>query len=90
MAFASMAEQRRHAHQVRRKFILARPVKRSECPWLGRDYDAGEQVFEWSGYTYGCVRSSGVAVSAQYNVHPFFELLAEAITSSVRLCGGGK
>lgn len=63
----------------RRKFTLARPVTRKECPWLGRDYEAGEQVFAWPGYTYGCVRPSGVAVSAQYNMHPFFELPAEAV-----------
>lgn len=68
--------------QVRRKLTLARPVTRKECPWLGRDYEAGEQVFAWPGYTYGCVRPSGIAVSAEYNVHPFFELPAEAVNTA--------
>jgi hypothetical protein len=55
------------------KLKLIRNVTKKECSWLDRDYLTGEEVFEYSGHTYGCI-SSGIACSEQDGETPFFEL----------------
>ena len=61
------------------KYELTRDVTRTECHWLDRDYKAGEHVFEYTGYTYGCVTPSGIAITARPGETPFHELPADAL-----------
>lgn len=61
---------------------LVRPVTTKECPWLDRDFDAGETVFIYSGHTYGCIGPGGVACSlGPDNETPFFELPMSALVA---------
>jgi hypothetical protein len=55
------------------KNILIRDVTQEECSWLDRDYKKGEVVYEYYGYTYGCI-GRGVAFTETSNETPFFEL----------------
>lgn len=60
------------------RYQLTRDVGMDECPWLGRDYAAGEVVFRYSGVTYGCISPSGEPVSLDGEI-PFFELPRDAL-----------
>lgn len=64
------------------KLTLKRDVLKSECPWLHRDFSAGEEVFSFSGVTYGCVSQHGRAVTLVDGELPFFELPRSALTTS--------
>ena len=58
---------------------LTRDVTRGECDWLGRDFHAGEVVYSYPRYTYGCIKDDGRAVTERPGVDPFFELPAAAL-----------
>lgn len=60
-------------------FNLNRKVTRKECPWLERDLLMGEEVFEYTGYTYGCI-GTGKAVTFEEGKTPFFEVPRDALT----------
>ena len=53
---------------------LKRDVTMKECPWLKRDYKAGEILYVYSGLTYGCIGPGGVAMSEHPDKDPFFEI----------------
>lgn len=69
------------------KYILTRDVTTAECPWLERDYKKGEMVFEYHGYTYGCVSYDGIAFTMVENETPFFELPMNSV-ESMKIDGG--
>lgn len=58
---------------------LIRGVSRSECPWLKRDYKAGQVVYLFHGATYGCIGPNGIAVSEEPGIPPFFEMPDDAL-----------
>lgn len=58
---------------------LVRDVTPAECPWLHRIYRKDERVFEYHGYTYGCISDTGEAFSEEDGKTPFFELPANSI-----------
>jgi len=61
------------------KLRLTRDVTQEECPWLDRTFKEGEEVFKYTGYTYGCVTGSGIACTLVENETPFFELPMSAL-----------
>ena len=59
------------------KFILIRTVTKKECPWLDQDLPKGFIVYNYVGYTYGCISRDGKAVSLKDDPkaqEPFFEI----------------
>ena len=40
----------------------------------------GKEVYEYSGYTYGCISPSGIAVSDQPEMSPFYEMPADSVS----------
>jgi len=56
------------------KFRLTRTVT-----WLDRDFKEGDEVFKYSGYTYGCISGNGMACCDEENKTPFFELPMNAL-----------
>ena len=68
-----------------RKGHLVRNVTRQECWWLSADLmEEGKEVYEYAGYTYGCVSSSGIAVSDQPDKNPFYEVPADSVSWRVK------
>jgi hypothetical protein len=61
------------------KLKLSRTVTKSECEWLDKDFQEDEEVFQYHGYTYGCISGKGVACTLENNKTPFFELPIEAL-----------
>ena len=57
---------------------LIRAVTEKECPWLSKNLPQGKKVYEYSGYTYGCISSRGVAVSDKPDTTPFYEVPKDA------------
>lgn len=63
-----------------KKYRVTRDVTYNECSWLDRDYHVGEILYEYDGYTYGCISSSGIALTEDSNGgEPFFEFPWDAI-----------
>lgn len=56
------------------KYRLTRDVAKAECPWLSRDFKAGETVYRHTGATYGALSPDGTAVTLEEDTPPFFEL----------------
>jgi len=61
-----------------RKGRILRRLTIEECPWLEESIDEGATVFEWIGYTYGCI-ASGIPVSEKPGVEPFFEIPLDSV-----------
>lgn len=77
------AEGETFKNKMPKQFVLTKNVSQLEHPWLSRDYLKGEIVYEYRGYTYGCLSQdgSGIAVTKSPNDEtPFFELPLEALT----------
>lgn len=62
-------------------FSVARDVTPAECPWLDATIKAGTEVYQYHGYTYGCISHRGRAVTSTRDEGPFFELPADALES---------
>ena len=62
-----------------RKLILTRSISQAECPWLDEDLPAGTALWSYSGFDYGCLSPTGIAVSARKAETPFFEVPADAV-----------
>lgn len=60
------------------KVKLNRTITMKECPWLDRDFAVGEELFTYTGATYGCISPSGTALSLDGET-PFFEIPVDAI-----------
>lgn len=61
-----------------RKGLLKRAVTTKECPWLGKNLKKGKVVYEFNGYTYGCIKS-GIAVSDEPDGPLFYEIPRNAV-----------
>lgn len=64
----------------RRAFVLTRNVTKKECPWLDKAFKKGAVVYEYDGYTYGCISWNGKAFTEKENETPFFELPNDAVS----------
>ena len=60
-------------------YRLSRDVTTAECPWLDRDFAAGEIVHRYSGHTYGIISPSGVACCDEEGTTPFYEIPIDAL-----------
>ncbi len=63
-----------------RKGHLNRNLTQAECPWLKKDLDKGKEVYEFNGYTYGCISDGGIAVSDNPDKNPFYEVPANSVS----------
>lgn len=61
------------------KLVATRNITPNECHWLLKTIVKGSEVFEYRGYTYGCVSPSGIAVTIHDGKDPFFELPTNAL-----------
>lgn len=61
------------------KLTLARDVLKKDHRWLDRDYKKGEQLYLFTGATYGCIGKKGLAFTKTGEL-PFFELPATALS----------
>ena len=62
-----------------KQFELTRGVNLDECPWLDREFKKGDKVYEYPGYTYGCISFGGMACTEEWDKTPFFELPDNAL-----------
>ena len=63
-----------------RKYRVIRSVTYNECSWLERDFTEGEILYEYPGYTYGCISPSGIALTEDPDGgEPFFEFPYNAV-----------
>lgn len=63
-----------------RKGTLIRSLTPEEFPWLERALPAGKEVYEFIGYTYGCISWGGIAVSDEPDEIPFYEVPFDAVS----------
>lgn len=64
------------------KLEVTRTVSVDECPWLPRDFEAGEVVYVFSMHTYGCISASGMAATQHPDGYfPFIEFPRDAVES---------
>jgi hypothetical protein len=56
------------------KFKTTRDINSEECHWIDEPVKEGTEVYEYFGHTYGCISSSGMAVTLKEGELPFFEL----------------
>lgn len=61
------------------KYKFIRNVSRKECSWLDKDFQKGDEIFKYSGYTYGCISLSGIACCEEKGKEPFFEIPTNAL-----------
>lgn len=60
------------------QLTLAKDVLKKDHKWLKRDFKKGEQVYLFTGSTYGCIGKNGLACTLDGQL-PFFELPATAL-----------
>jgi len=60
------------------QLTLAKDVLKKEYKWLARDFKMGDQVYLFSGSTYGCIGKNGIACGAN-DIDCFFELPTTAL-----------
>jgi hypothetical protein len=60
------------------QLTLAKDVLKKDHKWLKRDFKKGEQVYLFTGSTYGCIGKNGFACTLDHQL-PFFELPATAL-----------
>lgn len=56
------------------KVKLLENMRIEDFHWLNRDLIAGEEFFVFNGMTYGCISSTGIAVSEESSTNPYFEI----------------
>lgn len=62
------------------KLVVTRDVTPDEVEWLQRTYKKGDEIWEFTGATYGCIDSSkGMACSDVEGAGPFFEFPLDAL-----------
>lgn len=57
-----------------KKYLVTRDVEPSECNWLKETVKKNTILYKYQGPTYGCISWSGVAVTAEQDKTPFFEM----------------
>lgn len=66
------------------QLYLTREVTIEECDWLDKNIKSGTIVYKFYGTTYGCVGSSGMAVTfSKEGDNPFFELPYDSLQKSI-------
>jgi hypothetical protein len=53
--------------------LLIRDVTKEECPWLPRDFFAGQIVYEYYGYCHGVISPTGTACTLVEKETPCYE-----------------
>ena len=61
------------------QLTLAKDVLKKDHKWLNRDFKKNEQVYLFTGSTYGCIGKNGLAFTTDGEL-PFFELPATALS----------
>lgn len=61
------------------KNVLIIDVTPTECNWLHKTFKKGDFVYEYHGYTYGCISPKGKAFSEEDGENPFFELPKDSV-----------
>jgi hypothetical protein len=63
------------------KYRVTRDITPEECHWLSRTYKKGEILYEYIGYTYGCISPKGIAICDNPDgvTTPFHEFPKNAI-----------
>jgi hypothetical protein len=70
------------------KLRMTRTVDEREQPWMGdegasiKTVPEGAVVYEYRGYTYGCISPGGIAVSFEPGETPFFQVPADAVETA--------
>lgn len=66
------------------KLVLTRTIDKSVQDWMGDDecYPEGTVVYLYTGRTYGCISSRGVAVSLDPYGDQFFEVPKDSVDAS--------
>jgi hypothetical protein len=62
-----------------KKGHLTRNITTKKCPWLGKGLEKGKVVYEYTGYTYDCITSGGIAVSDKPDKDPFYQVPENAV-----------
>jgi len=62
-----------------RKYISIRKITKDECPWLTKSIEKNAILYEYDGYTYGCITPLGIAITRKFNEFPFLEVPKSAI-----------
>ena len=65
------------------KVTLKRDITTAESG-LDRDFKKGEELFTYSGPTYGCISEGGTAVTLVEDETPFFQLPHAALDSGIK------
>lgn len=65
---------------MNKKFKINRRITQKECPCMEEPLEAGTVVFEYLGYTYGCISQSGIPCTIAPDKTPFFEIPANALS----------
>lgn len=73
-----MLGQGARGYALHREVRVTRDVPADEN-YSGRDVRAGEKLYIYDGYTYGCISYEGVALSERPGETPFFEFPYDAI-----------
>lgn len=64
------------------RLIVTRTLTKAECHWLDEPIPEGTIVYPFTGYTYGCISPTGVAVCLRpETTAPFTEVPADALRS---------
>lgn len=73
----SISKKKTKPSYVRMK--LVKNVSKTKYRWLRRDFQKDEIVYQYFGYTYGCITENGIACCFEPNTNPFFELPRDAL-----------
>ena len=58
---------------------LNRTLTLSECEWLDGPLREDTVVFEYTGHTYGCISTPGIAITLESGKTPFIQVPPSAI-----------
>jgi len=65
------------------KGTLTRVLTKKECPLLAEDLCEGTIVYKYTGFIYGCISDSGIAVTLHSHGRvPFFEIPKNSVSWS--------
>ncbi len=63
-----------------KNYMLNESVKSEDFHWNPPNLSGGQVVYEYTGYTYGCISPTGIAVTLVPDETPFFELPRHLLT----------
>lgn len=62
--------------------ILKRNLTKTECSWLDDELPAGKEVFSYDDETFGCIGSTGIAVTLKENLFTVRDLFNKSINQN--------